>query len=135
MASTSKVRLVVGLLGTAGELTSTLAELGAQGLMPAQINVIAQAGAFDGALAAWWENRQAPAIASLIVYRSVGGPVPWAVAAAGSDAAAPSTAVDDARALLGFHHWALRRYAQQLHLYLERGGALLLVEPDTEAGE
>ena len=135
MASTSKIRLVVGLLGTAAELASALAELGTQGLMPAQINVIAQADAFDGPLGAWWESRQAHASASWIVYRSVGGPVPWSVAAAGSDEAAPSTAVDDARALLGFHHWALRRHAQQLHLHLERGGALLLVEPDTEAAE
>jgi hypothetical protein len=43
--------------------------------------------------------------------------------------------VSDARALLGFHHWALRRHARQLRRCLEQGGALLLVEPDTEAEE
>ena len=43
MASTSKVRLAVGLLGTAKELAAALADLGIQGLAPARINVIAQA--------------------------------------------------------------------------------------------
>ena len=38
-------------------------------------------------------------------------------------------------ALLGFHHWALRRHARQLHRCLEQRGALLLVEPGTEAQE
>jgi hypothetical protein len=49
--------------------------------------------------------------------------------------AASGAAVEDARALLGLHHWALQRQARQLHRHLERGGALLLVGPDTEAEE
>jgi hypothetical protein len=131
MASANKVRLVVGLLGTSGELTSALADLESRGLRPSQINVIAQADAFNGALAGW--RASGAAQAGWIVCRPDGGPVPWTVAAA--DGAAPSTSVNDARALLGFHHWSLRRHARQLHLYLEQGGALLLVEPDTEAEE
>jgi hypothetical protein len=130
MSSTSKVRLVVGLLGTAEELASALAELGAHGLKPSQINVIAQADAFEGAFARWRES--GGALAGRIVCRPVAGAVPWAFAAADN---AASTAVDDARALLGFHHWSLRRQARQLHLYLAQGGALLLAEPDTEAEE
>jgi hypothetical protein len=135
MASTSKTRLVVGLFGAAEELASALAALGAQGLAPARISVIAQADAFQGALAGWWESGEARAFANWIVCRSVGGAVPWAIAPAGPDETAPGTAVNDARALLGFHHWALRRHARRLHRCLEQGGALLLVEPDTEAGE
>jgi hypothetical protein len=134
MASTGKVRLVVGLLGKFGELDAALAELGAQGLMPAQIKVVAQADAFQGALAGWWESGKPPA--GWIVCRPVGGAAPWAVAAAvGGEESAPRTAVNDARALLGLHQWALRRHALQLHRYLEQKGALLLVEPDTEAQE
>jgi hypothetical protein len=135
MASTSKVRLAVGLLGTAKELAAALADLGIQGLAPARINVIAQADAFDGALAGWWQSGKTGTIANWIVCRSIGGAVPWAVAPAGPDQTAPSTAVNDARALLGFQHWALRRQAQQLHRCLEEGGALLLIEAETEAEE
>jgi hypothetical protein len=135
MASTSKVRLAVGLFGTAKELASALAELSAQGLPPARTNVIAQADAFGGALAGWWESGEARAFANWIVCRSVGGAVPWAIAPAGPDETASSTTVSDARALLGFHHWALRRHARRLHHCLEQGGALLLVEPDSEAEE
>jgi hypothetical protein len=135
MAGTSKVRLAVGLFGTAKELASALAELSAQGLAPARINVIARVDALEGALAGWWERAEAPAFANWIVCRSVGGVVAWAIAPAGPDETAPSTAVNDARALLGFHHWALRRHARQLNRCLEQGGALLLVEPDGEAEE
>jgi hypothetical protein len=131
MASPSKVRLVVGLIGTSGELASALADLDALGLKPSQIHVIGQADAFDGAFAGWRESGGARA--GWIVCRPVGASASWAFAAA--DEAAPSTALDDARALLGFHQWSLRRQARQLHLYLEQGGALLLVEPDTEAVE
>jgi hypothetical protein len=134
MASTSKVRLAVGSFGTANELTSALAELNSQGLAPSRVNVIAQADAFEGALAGWWESRKARAFANLIVCRPVGGAVPWAIALAAPHETAPSAAVNDARALLGFHHWALRRHARQLHRRLEEG-ALLLVEPDTEVEE
>lgn len=131
MASAGKVRLVVGLLGTCRELASALAELGVQGLKPSQINVMAQAHAFDGALAGWRASGKTQA--GLIVCRPDSGAGPWTVARA--DDAVRGTAVNDARALLGFHHWSLRRHAQQLKLCLERGGALLLVEPDTEAEE
>jgi hypothetical protein len=135
MAGTSKVRLAVGLFGTAKALASALAELSTQRLAPARINVIAQADALDGAIAGWWETGEARAFANWLVCRSVGGAVPWAIAPAVLDEAAPSSAVSDARDLLGFHHWALRRHARQLHRCMEQGGALLLVEPGSEAEE
>lgn len=43
--------------------------------------------------------------------------------------------MNDAPAVLGFHHWALRRHARQLYALLEQGGALVLVEANTEAEE
>jgi hypothetical protein len=135
MASTSKVRLAVGLFGTAKELASAIAELNAQGLAPTRISVIARADAFGATLAGWRESREARAFANWIVYRSASGAVPWAIAPAGPNETVPSTAVNDARALLGFYHWALQRHARQLHGCLEQGGALLLVEPGTEAEE
>ncbi|HEY7550592.1 MAG TPA: hypothetical protein VH913_13890 [Hyphomicrobiaceae bacterium] len=135
MAGTSKVRLAVGLFGTAKELTSALAELSALGVAPARINVVAQADAFGGAFAGCWQSGEARAFANWIVCRSVGGAVPWAIAPAGPDETTSSTAVNDARALLGMHHWALRRHARLLHRCLEQGGALLLVEPESEAEE
>jgi hypothetical protein len=136
MADTSKVRLAVGLFGAAKELAAALAELGTQGLAPAGTNVIAQANAFEGALAGWWERAEPRVFANWVVCRPVGGAaVPWSIGPAGPDEPAPSAAVSDARALLGFHHWALRRHARQLHHCLEQGGALLLVEPVTEAEE
>src|SRR5262249_3374321 len=110
-----------------------LAELGAQGLVLARTSVIAQADAFEGSLAGWFESGEA--FANWIVCRSDGGAAPWSIAPAGPDETAPSTAVNDARALLAFHHWALRRHARQLHRCLEEGGALLLVEPESEAEE
>jgi hypothetical protein len=132
MASKSKVRLVVGLLGTAGELQSALAELGEQGLRSVQIKVVARPDAFQGSLARWWQNGSAPA--GWIVCQPAGGSMPWAVSAA-DDAAAVGGGLGDARALLGIHHGPLQRHARQLHLCLEQGGALLLVEPHTEAEE
>lgn len=133
MAATSKVRLVVGLFGAAQELASGLAELGARGARPSQINLVAQADALRGALADWRTREEARGFAGWIVYRPVDGAVPWAVGAA--DMAASTTAENDARALLEFHHWALRRQAQLLHRHLQAGGALLLVEPHTDAEE
>ncbi len=133
MASTKKARLVVGLFGTAGELVSGLVELGAQGLKPTQINLVAQADALQGAVRA--ESQEARGFASWIVCRPIDAVFPWAMAAAGSAHAASTTAERDARALLGFHHWALRRQAQQLHRHLREGGVLVLVEPDTDAEE
>lgn len=65
----------------------------------------------------------------------MGGIVPWAIAPAEPDEAAPGTVVNDARALLGFRHWALRRHARQLYRCLEEGGALLLIEPGSDAEE
>ena len=145
MAGTSKVRLVVGLFGAANELASGLAELGARGARPSQINLVAQADAFRGALADWRKGAEARGFAGWIVYRPVDGAVPWAIGAAdtaaargtdrGTDRGAASAAESDARALLGFHHWALRRQAQLLHRHLQEGGALLLVAPDTDAEE
>jgi hypothetical protein len=135
MASTSKVRLAVGLFGPAKELASALAGLSTQGMAPARINVIAKADAFEGALASRWQSGDAHALANWIVCRSVGGAVPWAVAPAGPGQTAPSTALNDARALPGFQHWALQRQAQQLHRCPEEGGALLLVAAETEAEE
>jgi len=139
MANTTKLRLAVGLFSTAKELASALAELSTQGLaparIPARIHVFAQADTFEGVLAALWESREARAFANWIVFRSVGGAVPWAIAQAGPDGTAPGIAVNDARALLGFQHRALRRHARQLHRCLEQRGALLLVEPDNEAEE
>lgn len=132
MAGTGKARLVVGLFGTAEALASTLAELAAHGVAPSRINVIAQADALEGALAGWHDSGEARGFAEWVVCRPVGGTVPWAIV---SDGAPPSAAVAAARALLGLHNWALRRHAQQLHGCLEQGGALLLVEPDTEAEE
>lgn len=132
MASTSKVRLVVGLLGTAGQLQSALAELGEQGLKPAQIKVVARPDAFQGSLARWWQNGSAAA--GWIICHPAGGSTPWAVSAAG-DTAAVGGGLGDARALLGIHNGPLQRHARQLHLCLEQGGALLLVEPRTEAEE
>lgn len=135
MANTRKVRLAVGLFSTARELASGVAELGAQGLGPARINVIAHADAFDGALAGWWESGEARAFANWIVCRPVGDSVPWAIAPAGPDEMVPSAVVSDAKVLLGFHHWALRRHALQLHQCLVQGGALVLVEADAETDE
>jgi hypothetical protein len=135
MAGRSKVRLAVGLFGTAKELALALAELSGQGVAPARINVGAQADAFGGALAGWRESGDAPALPNWIVCRSVSATVPWAIDPTRPDEMAASTAVDDARALLEMHHWALRRHARLLHRCLEQGGALLLVEPDNEAEE
>jgi hypothetical protein len=133
MASTSKVRLAVGLFGTAKDLASALAELSNQGLLPARINVISQADALEGALAGW-RTRHDP-FANWIVCRPSGGAFPWAIVPTGPDGTTSNPAVNDAQALLEFQHWALRRQAQQLHHCLEQGGALLVVEPDTAAEE
>jgi hypothetical protein len=133
MASTSKVRLVVGLFGTAQGLAAALPALRAQGLLPVRINVIAKPDAFQGTLDGWWQRGELHA--NWMVCQPDGGAVPWTIAPAGGDGTAPGMAVNDARALLGVHHWALRRQAGRLHRCLEQGGALLLVEPDTEAEE
>lgn len=135
MAGRSKVRLAVGLFGTAKELASALADLSGQGVAPARINVVAQTDAFGGAFTGCWQSGEACAFANWIVCRSVGGAVPWAIAPAGPHGTDASTAVNYARALLGMRDWAMRRHARLLHRCLEQGGALLLVEPDGEAEE
>lgn len=133
MASTSKVRLVVGLFGTAEELTSGLVELRAQGLRPAQVNLVAQADALQGALRERSADEETLGFARWIVCCPVNGGVAWEFAAAGKGV--PTAAERDAQALLGIHLWALRRQTQQLHRHLQEGGALLMVEPDTDAEE
>ena len=63
------------------------------------------------------------------------GPSPWRPPTPNRARSASTAAEQDARALLGLHHWALRRQAQQLHRHLREGGALLLVEPGDDAEE
>ena len=133
MTRSGKVRLVVGLFGTAEELSSGLIELGTQGLKQAQINLIAQADALLGTIGRWSESEAARSLAGWIVCRPVDGAVSLAIAAAEPGQVASTTAEQDVRALLGLRHWALRRQAQQLHRHLREGGALLLVEPGDDA--
>jgi hypothetical protein len=134
MASTNKVRLVVGLFSTAQGLASGLALL-TQRLLPDRIKVIAQANALEGGLKRWSDAGEAQLMAPWIVCQPADGPFPWAFAAADGGQAIPAAAEQEARALLGFHHWALRRQAQQLDHHLRAGGALLLVESETDAEE
>jgi hypothetical protein len=134
MAKKGKVRLVVGLCGSAKELASGLVELRARGLQPAQINLIAQAEALQGSLGGRLPGEAERGFAGWIVCQPVDGAASWTAAAAPGQGAS-ATAEDDARALLGLHHWALRRQAQQMHRHLRDGGALLLVEPDDDAQE
>jgi hypothetical protein len=135
MARTGKVRLVVGLFGTAGELGSGLVELRSCGLKPAQINLIAQADALQGTLGGWSQSEAERGFASWIVCRPVDGADHWTVAAARPGQAAAGAAEHDARALLELHHRPLQRQAQQVRRHLREGGALLLVEPDDDAEE
>ncbi len=132
IARTSKVRLVVGLLDNAEELALALADLRARRLQPAQIRVIAQADALDGALARWPAGGDARAFAAWIVCRPAEAPLSWILGPAGSD---PDGSDPDARALSDLSHWAPRRHAEQLDRHLRAGGALLLVEPSTDAEE
>jgi hypothetical protein len=132
-ARTSKVRLVVGLFAAANELASALAELSAQGVRSSQLNLVAQSDALRGSLAAWTEKGQARGFASWIVYRPDHGAAPGAIGVTGPEAS--TLAGNDAQALLGFHHWPLRRQAEQLHRLLREGGALLLVETQSDAEE
>lgn len=133
IAGTSKVRLVVGLIGTPGELALALAELGARHLRSAQIRIVGQADALGGALGRWPGTADARGFGTWVVCQPAVGPLPWAMHSAGPD---PLPAAEqDARALLGLHQWALRRQAQQLDRHLRGGGALLLVEPRTDAEE
>jgi hypothetical protein len=137
-ASTSKTRLAVGLFGVEERLAAALAELGSQGLAPARTSVIARADAFGGSLAGWLTRKEATASANWIVYGSAGDTDRRAIAPAGADEASPiagPTDGNDARALLGFHRWVPQRHAQLMHRCIDEGGALLLVEPDSEAEE
>ena len=132
-ASTNKVRLVVGLFGTAKELVSALAELSAQGVKSSQLKLVAQSDALRESLAAWAEKGEARGFESWLVYRREDGTVPWAISA--TEPGASTAAGNGARALLGFHHWPLRRQAEQLHRHLREGGALLLIETQSDAEE
>ena len=133
IASTSKVRLVVGLLSTPEEFARALDDLGARHLGSAQMRVIAQADALGGALGRWPGRADAQSFGTWVVCQPAEGSLPWAFHSAGPK---PLPAAEqDARALLGLHHWALRRQAQQLDRHLRAGGALLLIEPHTDAEE
>jgi hypothetical protein len=133
IARTNKVRLVVGLFSDAQDLRLALAELKVRRLRPAQIRVIAQTDALDGALASWPASGDGRTFGVWVVCRSAGGPLPWTFTPASPDR--DSAAEHDARALLGLHQWALRRQALQLDRHLRSGGALLLIEPHTDAEE
>jgi hypothetical protein len=133
IARTEKVRLVVGLFGSAEPLARALADLRAQLLMPTQIRVIAQADALDGALASPRAKEDGRTFGAWVVCRPAEGPLPWLFGPGGPDR--DPAAEQDARALLGLHHWALRRQAQQLDRHLRTGGALLLIEPHSDAEE
>jgi hypothetical protein len=133
IARTNKVRLVVGLFGSAEKLALALADLRARHLTPGQVRVIAQPQALDGALTNWPGEQDARGFTAWVVCRPAEGAAPWALSANGQN---PDQAAEqDAHALLGLHHWALRRQAQQLDRHLRSGGALLLIEPHTDAEE
>jgi hypothetical protein len=133
IANTSKVRLVVGLISTPDELALALAELGARQLVPAQLRIVGQADALGGALGRWPEAADVRGFGTWVVCQPALGSLPWAMHSAGPDPL--PAAQEDARAILGLHHWALRRQAQQLDRHLRGGGALLLVEPRTDTEE
>ncbi|HEX5958801.1 MAG TPA: hypothetical protein VFY92_09130 [Hyphomicrobiaceae bacterium] len=129
-----KARLVVGLLGAAGELTAALAELRHHQLSPDRIRVIAPTHALHGALEAWPTTGAARGFGAWVVCRPAEGAIPWSLALAAGNPADPSV-LQDMRALLELHHWVLRRQAERLDSHLRAGGALLLVEPGTDAEE
>jgi hypothetical protein len=125
---------VVGLLGSAGELTAALAGLAASQLKLGQIRLITPAQAPGNASDGWGTTGEAGALGAWIVCQLVDGPFHWSLSVAES-APADATVLLDARALLELHQWALRRQAEQLDRHLRGGGALLLVEPETDAEE
>ncbi len=130
----AKARLVVGLLGAVGELTGALAELGHHHLSPDQIRVVAPTHALHGALEAWPTTGAARGFGAWVVCRPAEGAIPWSLSLAAGNPADP-TVLQDIRALLELHHWVLRRQAQRLDRHLRAGGAVLLVEPGTDAEE
>jgi hypothetical protein len=129
-----KVRLVVGLFATASELTAGLSELATAQLKRGRIRLITPVHALGGALDAWPASGDGRGFAAWIVCRPAQGPFPWALGPA-DGGAADAVAVEDVRTLLESHDWALRRQAEQLDRHLRGGGALVLVEPDTDAEE
>jgi hypothetical protein len=97
------------------------------------MRVIAQPDALDGSLTNWPTEQDARGFTAWVVCRPAEGSVPWALSANGQN---PDPAAEqDAHALLSLHHWALRRQAQQLDRHVRAGGALLLIEPHTDAEE
>jgi hypothetical protein len=132
--SARKVRLVVGLLGRAGELTAALADLAASQLAPGRIRLMTPAQATGRASNGWLATGGAQGPGAWIVCQPLDGSFHWSLCLAGP-APADATVLQDARALLELHHWALRRQAEQLDRHLRGGGALLLVEPETDAEE
>jgi hypothetical protein len=130
---TNKVRLVVGLFSSAEKLALALTDLRARHLTPAQVRVIAQAEALEGALINWPAERDARGFTVWVICRPTEGAGPWALTSNGQN---PDKAAEQgAHALLGLHDWALRRQAEQLDRHLRAGGALLLIEPHTDAEE
>jgi hypothetical protein len=134
VTSTPKIRLVVGLFGSAGELAAGLAALGGARLKHSQVRLVTPAHALGGALDAWPATSDGHGFGAWIVCRPVQGAVPWTLGPADSGPADP-VVVEDVRTLLQSHDWALRRQAEQLDRHLRGGGALLMVEPDTDEEE
>jgi len=126
---------VVGLFATAAELTAGLAELGAAQLRRGRIRLITPLQALGGALQAWPASGDGHGFGSWIACRPAPGPFPWALGPAGGAGAADAVGVADVRTLLEIHDWARRRQAEQLDRHLRAGGALVLVEPETDAEE
>jgi hypothetical protein len=128
----NKVRLVVGLLTTGEQLASALAELGDRHLSPDRIRIIAQPGALGSALSRSPANDEpAPAGHAWIICRP--GQARGSVV--------PGASPDDfellghIRAIIEEHRWPLLRQAQQLDRHLSVGGALIVVEADSDDQE
>jgi hypothetical protein len=128
-----KIRLVVGLLSTADQLASALAELGKRNLMPEQIRLIGQPSVLDSFLGrSPTGNHSAAPAQSWTVFR----PEPHGTFGPSPEGANPDGQVlEHIRAIVGARYWALRRQAQQLDRHLGTGGVLIVVKADTDDQE